>query len=259
MNIHLEDRALLGLKGRDKEAFLQSTITQDITLLNSQKAIYSAHLTTKGKFLFDFFVADMDDMYVIDCHKDELMPLAQSLHQYVITKDVEFHDLTGDYHLTVSDKAIENSALSYPDPRHKDLGWRNWLSQKPEKSAPMADYTQKRIDLKIIDGAYDAVKEKTLINELGFESLNGVSFNKGCYVGQELTARTKFRTEPKKKIVQVTLESDETVERGSVILCGNMDAGWLFSNQNGTGLALIRTRYLEKDLTLAGKPLHITA
>ncbi|MAI08808.1 MAG: hypothetical protein CMF61_07600 [Magnetococcales bacterium] len=257
MLTHLSDRALLGLKGNDTESFLQSVITNDIQRLKNEACIYTAHLTTKGKFLFDFFISKKDDMFLIDCNKNELMPLAQSLHKYVVSKNVEFHDLSEDYKLISSDVALDKneSDIQYQDPRLEALGFRCWVKELPESINPLENYTLKRLNLGIIDGAYDAIKEKTLINELNFESLNGVSFNKGCYVGQELTARTKFRTEPKKKIFKVKL-SGET-EIGSVILCGKMDAGWMFTNKDGVGLALIRTRYINKDLTLGGQPIEI--
>lgn len=255
MLINLSDRALLGLKGSDTTPFLQSVISNDIKRLETEPCIYTAHLTTKGKFLFDFFISKQDDMYLIDCNKDELMPLAQSLHQYVVSKEVEFHDLTEDYSLVASDKELSNTYTTYKDPRHDELGFRCWLEETPKDIEPLEKYAELRLKTGIIDGAYDAIKEKTLINELNFEALNGVSFNKGCYVGQELTARTKFRTEPKKKIFKVKF-SGET-EIGSVILCGKMDAGWMFTNKNGLGLALIRTRYLNKELTLDGKPVEI--
>jgi folate-binding protein YgfZ len=255
MRIHLQDRALLGLTGSDAYEFLQSTITNEMSLLESQQAIYAAHLTTKGKFLYDFFVSKIDDMYVIDCHKDELMPLAQALNKYVINKDVDFHNLSDDYQLIVADQKIENSTLSYPDPRHKELGFRSWVKELPENLESSMPYTQKRINLGIIDGAYDGLKERSLINEMGFEELNGVSFNKGCYVGQELTARTKFRTEPKKKVFKVKFNGD--VQLGDIIKCGQMDAGWIFSNINHQGLAIIRTRYLDKKLTLNNEEVNI--
>ena len=255
MLIHLTDRALLGLKGQDTVEFLQSVITNDMQKLQEQNAIYAAHLTTRGKFLFDFFVTQKDDMILIDCNKEELMPLAQALHGFVVNKDVEFHDLTDDYTLVASDKELSNTYTTYKDPRHSAFGFRCWVAEKPHEVEPLEKYTELRLEHGIIDGAYDGVKEKSLINELGFEGLNGVSFNKGCYVGQELTARTKFRTEPKKKIFKVKLNGE--ADSGSVILCGNMDAGWIFTNKNGKGLALVRTRYTEKDLTLGGEKIEI--
>lgn len=257
MLIHLQDRALLGLNGPDVYDFLQSAISQDMDLLKTQKSLYAAHLTTKGKFLYDFFVSQLDDMYVIDCHKDELMPLAQSLHTYVISKKVEFHNLSDDYQLVASDQELTDSALSYTDTRHSNMGFRNWVKNLPENLETYENYTKKRIELKIIDGAYDGLKERSLINELGFEELNGVSFNKGCYVGQELTARTKFRTEPKKKVFKVQFSGQ--AKNGDTIKCGQMDAGWIFSNINNQGLAIIRTRYLTKDITLNDEKIEILA
>lgn len=253
---HLSDRALLGIDGPDTKEFLQSVITNDIALLESQPAIYAAHLTPKGKFLYDFFICKLGDMYVIDCNKSELMPLAKSFHGYVISKQVNFHDLSDDYQCVASTKTLE-ADLSYMDPRTNKLGYRHWLKSLPEIVDTVDNYHKSRIQLGIIDGAYDGLKERSLINEMGFEALNGVSFEKGCYVGQELTARTKFRTEPKKKVFQITFSGK--AEIGDAIKCGNMDAGWIFSNVDGQGIAIIRTRYIGKDMTFNDNPIHIKA
>tara|TARA_R110000868_G_scaffold262401_1_gene520893 strand:+ start:55225 stop:56010 length:786 start_codon:yes stop_codon:yes gene_type:complete len=253
---HLSDRALLGIDGRDSTEFLQSVITNDIFLVDTHKAIYAAHLTPKGKFLYDFFISKMGDMYVLDCHKDELMPLAKSLHGYIISKDISLHDLSADYTcISSSNKNAPESVLSFKDPRHEKLGYRHWVKDAPADCENAEAYHIQRIKLGIIDGAFDGLKERSLINEMGFEGLNGVSFNKGCYVGQELTARTKFRTEPKKKVFQISFSG--TAQNGDIIKCGNMDAGWIFSNYEGHGIAMLRTRYLDKEMTLNDAPIQV--
>lgn len=252
---HLSDRSLLGLNGKDVEEFLQSVITNDISKLHEMEVIYAAHLTPKGKFLYDFFITKFNDMYVIDCNKNELMKIAQSLHGYVVSKQVEFHDLSGDYKCISSEVRLENADVAYLDPRSKKLGYRNWIKELPKTVDNVDNYHEARIQLGIIDGAYDGQKERSLINEMGFEELQGVSFEKGCYVGQELTARTKFRTEPKKKVYQISFTNE--AQNGDVLKCGNMDAGWIFSNANNLGIAIIRTRYIDKEIMLNGHAIKI--
>lgn len=253
MAYHLTDRALLGLKGADSIDFLQSVITNDMGKIAQEKAIYTAHLTTKGKFLYDFFVTNHNDMVLIDCNKEELMPLARTLHGYVVNKDVEFHDLSDDYTCVATEQPIPNADISFADPRSKKLGYRNWVKEAPKGLKNVSAYHQTRVQLGVIDGAFDGLKERSLAGEMDLEFFGGVSYNKGCYVGQELTARTKFRTEPKKRVFQITFEGQASV--GDVIKCGNMDAGWVFSNFGGLGLAILRTRYLDKEMVLNNHPI----
>lgn len=248
------NRGLLALSGSDAKEFLQSVITQDIENLKEGQLTYAAHLTPQGKYLFDFFIGKMGDKFIIDCLSEELMPLAKSLHGYVVNKDVIFENISDDFSVYTSNTPEENCMQ---DPRSEALGYRYWLTKEPEGiTNNKLEYLQKRINLNIPEN--DGIQNKTLINELNFERINGVSFNKGCYVGQELTARTKFRTEPKKKLFIATFGSEETLEKGTPILSGKMEAGWLFSNTNGKGLALIRTRYESKeDLTVNNLPLTL--
>ena len=254
-----KNRAILGISGPDAATFLQGTITQDIHLLADEKPLYSAHLTPQGKFLFDFFIAQKGHTFLIECEKNALMPLATALHKYVVDKKVTFDDLSTQYAIVTAQTPLDDG---FQDPRHTDMGYRAWINtgQLPEHYTTNTDnYTHARIQLLIPEG--DAISGKTLINELDFERLNGVSFQKGCYVGQELTARTKFRTTPQKKLVHVTFDKHKEFPPQSIIHTETKsDAGWLFTHFNGAGIALIRTRYLEKGISfyIEDTAIHIT-
>ena len=258
---HHKNRACLGISGPDAGAFLQSTLTQDVESLQKNTLSYAAHLSPQGKMLYDFFIAKTEERYILDCERDDLMPLAKKLHSFVVSKKVVFEDLSDDYSvLTTATPPEDNFVHCMQDNRHTDMGWRIWATTAEydavEKDSDTTTYTEKRISLVIPEN--DGIQNKTLINELNFERIGGVSFNKGCYVGQELTARTKFRTEPKKRLFYVTFETTETLAKGTPIMAETTEVGWLMSNLKGKGIALLRLRYEDKqNLTVEGAPLHI--
>lgn len=256
MLTHHKDRGLLAISGNDAKEFLQSVITQDVSHLEDGILTYAAHLTPQGKFLFDFFVGMLNGKFILDCTKEDLMPLAKSLHGYVINKHIIFEDISEDLAVYTSFSKTEDGIQ---DPRHPDMGYRLWkhaTSLEKSVSTDTRDYHKKRIELLIPEN--DAIPKKTLINELNFERIHGVSFDKGCYVGQELTARTKFRTKPKKKLFLAQLSKPIAVQKGTSIMSGTSEVGWLFSNIEGQGIALIRLRHIEKtDLTVDSIPLSI--
>lgn len=253
MITQLTDRGILGITGTDAEEFLQSVITQDIKSLRKEPLLYSAHLTPQGRMLFDFFIFKHDEIIALDCSQSKLMELAKSLHGYVVGKDVEFHDLSADLNVYA---ITGNKTQGLPDPRHSEMGNRLYTNRTLETDTTLDDYHNLRISNAIPDAALDGFQNRTLANEFNLDHNEGVSFTKGCYVGQELTARTKHRTEPKKRIFLIDYNG-EPVESGTPIMKGKQEAGYIFSQANGQGLALLRTRYLEDELLLSGQPINV--
>lgn len=267
MILPLEDRGLLGLKGNDASEFLQGVITQDIRRLEQEKLLYTAHLTPQGRILFDFFILKIDDMIVLDCHKNNLMPLAQKLHAYVIGKDVEFLDMSDDYNVfallkesSTKTNATQHLRQCFNDPRHTNMGKRLYLTkeeaQKIEPTGTATDYLSRRIELGVVDLAFDGLLSKNIASEVNLDHLNAINYNKGCYVGQEMTARTHFRTSVKKRIFVIEFNKELTV-KDRTIYKDKMEAGTLFSHRDGKGLALIRNRYLESPLYLEGEEIKV--
>lgn len=254
------ERGILRLSGKDAKDLLQTTLTQNISLLKEDTLSYSALLTPQGKFLYDFFISLNEEMYWIECKKEHIIPLAQELHKYVISKEVIFEDLSEDITVYTTE---ETTAETKADPRNPQMPNRLWVSKnsplpkKEEISIDTSTYTKKRISLKVPEN--DGIPGKTLLNELDFEKINGVSFEKGCYVGQELTARTKFRTKPNKKLYKVNLSTLKTIPANTPLLNkSNTEVGWIFSNLNGKGIALIKERHKEEELFLpSGETVYI--
>jgi hypothetical protein len=268
--IHLESRGLLGINGSDAADFLQGAITNDITKLMPNDALYAAHLTPQGKFLFDFLIYSHNNMFLLDCSKAQLMPLAQSLHKYAVGRAVEFHDMSDDFSVYAAPFGTvpNGAALVVDDPRHAQLPKRVIM---PNGAAGIADgitkkaeseFETSRLELAIPDGNQDAISGKTLPAELGLDELNGVSFKKGCYVGQELTTRMKHRTTPKTRLFKVKLEGANTSISPQTVLRTvekGLEAGHLMSNDGKTGLALLKLRILEKETELVGDGFSISA
>lgn len=252
---HLENRSILAITGEDALAFLQGVCTQDVESLRKGVLSYGAHLTSQGRFLYDFFILRNGQEIWLECAKNELMGLARSLNNYVLNHAVEFEDLTEDFDVFA---LWGGKPEGYPDPRHPNLGTRLYLPKgETPTGSNKASYERHRLKLGIPDGSQDASKAENFTAELGLEYLNGVAFDKGCYVGQELVARLHYRTEPKQKLYQVPLSSP--MPKGTDIMAENIKAGTILSNEGGMALALIKNRYFGKKLVANGQTLQPVA
>lgn len=258
----LTDRAILAVNGKDAFDFLQSIVTQDLNLLESQPAVYAALLTSRGKFLFDFFILKHENNYWIDCHKNELMHLARAFYKYKLNNQIDFEDLSEDYNIYAMWENEPNAQTthSYPDPRHKMLGQRIIapVDSPFTADANMADYTNLRITHTIPDGVYDGFKEKSLPSDLNLDLLHAVSFEKGCYVGQEVTSRLHHKTGPKKRLFTITFDGEKPTP-GTALKRGPMEAGHVFTTSSkNEGLAIIKLREIDKgSITLNGYEVSI--
>jgi tRNA-modifying protein YgfZ len=247
----LDNRAILVLTGADVVEFLQNLITNDMVQVTDTRAMYSALLTAQGKFLHDFFVLKWGDDLLLDVATDRKDDLVRRLTMYKLRANVTLSDGAFDVYAlfgetpespagTVTEKG---DRLHYIDPRLSALGTRiiTPRGSKPETDAaevPYAVYDAHRIALGIPEGGSDIIPEKNFLLEANFEELNGVSFSKGCYVGQELTARTKHRAKIKKRLFQITFDGELTP--GQTITSGGKEIAEVRSVQNGHGLALTR-------------------
>ena len=187
--VTLKNRGLIHVEGPDRAEFLQGLITNDIHLAGPDKILYACLLTPQGKFLFDFFIHDTGDAFLLDCEGGERV---QALYKKLL-----MYRLRADVQISVEDShpvyAIFGSSAGLADPRHAEMGRRSF--EKPEglEEKPFEEWDKRRVTLTIPDGARDMISEKSTMDEVNMEGLNGVSFDKGCYVGQELTARMKHR------------------------------------------------------------------
>jgi tRNA-modifying protein YgfZ len=269
IHIPLAERGVLAISGEPARDFLQGLITNDIQKVSPSRAIYGALLTPQGKFLHDFFIVEHKDRFLLDCNAERMPDLIKRLTMYRMRSKVEITDESDKWDvgamLPVGEMDAPGTAktrfdgVSYVDPRHAGLGERTIRLVDEDDTFPAdvaqqdknrADYEAVRIALGIPETGKDLIADKSMPLESGFDELHGVDFEKGCYVGQEVTARMKHRNLVKKRLFPVAIEGD--VPAGTVVKSGDVDAGELRSAINGRGIALLRLDLAEKGGLMAG-------
>ena len=262
----LEDRGVIAIDGQDADDFLQGLISNDVTKLTGHKALHSALLTPQGKYLHDFFMARLDGRILLDCEAGRLEDLLKRLKMYKLRSKVTLTDCSGDFTVAAlmgdgwaDAVGLKDSAgpclggVAFTDPRHGDMGGRAILPREGAaatlenaglKAAALDDYHVRRLSLGLPDGSRDMVVEKAILLENGFDELGSIDWDKGCYMGQELTARTKYRGLIKKRLVPVEIEGPEP-EPGTPVMAGGKEVGETRSSAKGMGLALLRLEYLD--------------
>lgn len=226
----MNTRRIFRLTGADTDSFLQGLVTNDIKKLDAG-LVYAAILTPQGKYLADFFLKRDDDAVLLDVAEDLADALIKRLNMYKLRADVSI--VPTDLQVQRGTGPAPDGAL--PDPRHPDLGWRAY-SDAPE-SDDGTDWDAIRVRHCIPETGIELTPD-TYILEAGFEPLNGVDFKKGCYVGQEVTARMKHKTELRKGLRVVAV--DGAAPLGTEILSGGKPAGSLFTQSGGRAIAYLR-------------------
>ena len=190
----LPERALLRLSGEDVRGFLQGLVTSDLTLLAPGLPLWAGLLTAQGKALFDFLLwADGEDV-LIDCEADQAEALARRLSLYRLRRPIA---IAAEPALAVH--WAPEGEEGVPDPRLAALG-RRWLAPPGD---PAGGWLEHRLGLGVTEGVAELGSDKTLWLECNAAELNGVSFDKGCYVGQENTARMNWRNKVNRRLVVV--------------------------------------------------------
>jgi hypothetical protein len=227
------DRVVAELAGRDALPFLQGLVTNDVLpLARGPGLVWCALLTPQGKYLADFFVANTGGQLLLDLPASLAEATLRRLTMYRLRADVTITPLD----LAVTRGLGTPPPGALPDPRHPALGWRAYGPAATE--APAIDWTALRVEHLIPETGAELIPDDSYILEMGFERLNGVDFRKGCYVGQEVTARMKHKTELKKGLVRVRIEG--AADPGTPILSDGKPAGMLHSVAGGRGLAWLR-------------------
>jgi folate-binding protein YgfZ len=275
-SVLLADRGVLEITGADRRDFLQGLISNDIHKVTPHRAVYAALLTAQGKYLHDFFVVERGDAFYLDGEAARLADLKRRLGLYKLRAKVTIADASERYQVAAAfgAGAIESLGLeaeqgaakafadgiAYVDPRLAALGARLLLPRaaglapldaKGFVAADVADYDRLRLLLGVADGSRDLEIEKSILLESGFDELNGVDWQKGCYVGQELTARTKYRALVRKRLLPVVVEGPLPAP-GTVIMAGDREAGEMRSGRDALGLALLRLDALDAGPLTAG-------
>jgi len=254
-------RRLIELSGDEAAVFLQGLVSNDVSRLHKGDAVYAALLTPQGKFLHDFFLLSWQNSILIDCDRDALPDLLSRLTMYKLRSKVIIAALPENRGVAAiwgnQEPEIRNQKPEiriFPDPRLAQMGWRavgeieavkSWCSDQKAGQNSSEDYDRLRLELGVPEGARDMIREKSLLLEFGFEDLHGVDFRKGCYVGQEVTARSKYRGQVRKFIYQAHA-ADALPLPGTPVMLEGVPAGELRSSAGNIGLALLNVAMVEK-------------
>lgn len=223
-------RRILRVSGADRLAFLQGLVTNDVDRLD-HGLVYTAFLSPQGKYLADFFLVPADDAVLVDVAADLAASLAQRLSMYKLRAAVEI--AATDLSVTRGLGAPPDGA--WADPRHPALGWRAYGAPV---DTPAVDWDAIRVEHMIPETGMELHPNESFILEHGFERLHGVDFKKGCYVGQEVTARMKHKTELKKGLARVQVTG--SAAPGTEITADGKPAGMLYTRAGDVALAYLR-------------------
>ncbi|MBV9046293.1 MAG: folate-binding protein YgfZ [Alphaproteobacteria bacterium] len=244
---HLEDRAILAVTGPEAGSFLQGLITNDLERLEPGRGIYAALLTPQGKILFDFFLVEGDGAILIDCAAIARDALLKRLSMYKLRAKVVLEPRDQLAVLAQWEGGQATDAITYIDPRVPALGKRAILTKAeiPADALPAAAYHKHRLALGVPEHL-DFGSDKMFAMDADLDELNAIDFKKGCYVGQELTARMKHRGTARKRLLRA-----EGLQAGGTLQAGGKDVGEAVSRD----FALIRLDRLEE---ASGAPLTMS-
>jgi folate-binding protein YgfZ len=249
----LPDRAVLEISGEDRITFLQGLVSNDVTRARADQALWAALLTPQGKWLADFFVIATPEALLLDVEAAQLAMLIQRLSRFKLRAKVALRDASADWRVHAAwGEGVPPDGLAARDPRLPEAGWRVLAGTGLPTNASAEDYAAHRLALGLPDGSKDMEAEKSVLLEGGFDELHGISWTKGCYMGQELTARTRYRGLLKRRLVPVAIDGPAP-ERGTPILTADgIEVGEMRSSQGAQGLALLRLEWLDKGALTAG-------
>ncbi|MBP0444251.1 folate-binding protein YgfZ [Roseomonas sp. SSH11] len=236
----LPDRGLVEIAGPDRASFLQGLVSNDVTALGTGMA-WAALLSPQGKWISDFLVFEGPELapeaILLDLPREDAPMVVERLSRFRLRSKVTLTDRSGD--ISVSAAWGEEPPLgsfARRDPRLEGAGWRVYGTALP---GDPGDYDRHRLELGLPDGVRDLDRDKTVLLEAGFDELHGIAWDKGCYMGQELTARTRYRGLLKRRLVRVMVEGPVPPRDTPVTLDG-APVGEMRSARNGFGLALLR-------------------
>jgi folate-binding protein YgfZ len=266
----LLDRAVLRIGGADRVTFLQGLLTNDVPAISPSHGQYAALLTPQGKFLADFLITEHDDAFLLDTHRDTAESTLKRFMLYKLRAQVTLEDVTARYAVLAlwngAAPPPAGDAAAFTDPRDARLGLRLYAPETALDGLRAAGYTpadaeayeRHRLHLGIPEGGKDLLANDAFILDYGFEPLHGVSFSKGCYVGQEVTARMKYRAQQRKQLYIARANTAASWPGHSFVVHGanGVKIGETLSGLPGLGLCLLRKEDAEP-LHAAGSPVTI--
>ena len=274
----LKDRAILYVNGQDAKDFLQNLISNNINKVTENSSCFASLLTPQGKFLYEFIIIKHKSGFFIDCEKSQSEEILKQLNLYKIRSKVEILNLSNEFvvasfsyekYLSMDkSKDILGFTVRYRedpivlDPRNKNLGARLIINleklymslKKLElKDNKIEDYYNQSHKLGIVPKNLNKLKNKLFGIECNFEELNGIDFKKGCYVGQENTARIKLKNKLSRRLLPVEI-IDGTLDEDEIVYCNDVEIGKILINEEYP-FALIKflNENFNKNLNLKGK------
>ncbi|CAH0315912.1 folate-binding protein YgfZ [Roseomonas sp. CECT 9278] len=243
----LPDRGVLEVAGPDRVAFLQGLVSNDVAALAPGQAAWAALLTPQGKWLADFFVVAQGDALLLDAEAAQVPGLVQRLSRFRLRSKVELRDASADWRVHAAWGAPPDAeGIVAADPRLPGAGWRVLSRTVLAADSSEAAYDSHRLALGLPDGSKDMDSEKSVLLEAGFDELHGVSWSKGCYMGQELTARTRYRGLLKRRLVPVEVTGPLPPRGTPVTDAAGLEVGEMRSGIDTLGLALLRIDALDR-------------
>jgi len=249
----LADRGVVRVAGEDAGKLLQGLVTNDMGLLSGQPAIHAALLTPQGKILFDFFIARAEGGFLLETARDKAAELVKRLSLYRLRAKVDIRDVSDDFRVLAlwggepASSGETVGTVSFPDPRLPALGLRilapvghavDVAAATNGLDATAGDYHAHRIALGVPEGGRDYAFGDAFPHEADLDQLHGVSFTKGCFVGQEVVSRMQNRATVRKRVVPVRGEAP--LAPGAEIVAGAAVIGGIGSVAGSDALALVR-------------------
>ena len=242
----------LSIEGEDSNEFLQNLITNDINKCSEDNIIYSCLLSPQGKFLSDFFIFKKDEKYLIETHSFFYEKLLKKLNLYKLRSKVHINEVNNLYSYSVFGdlQKDQDTFIFNIDPRNKNIGLKLiHLKKNPEILDSLNEINEEKYHQILIQNTvplshYDLEENKSLLLENNFENLNSISWDKGCYVGQEITARMKYRALLKKKIYSLEIKEGSPLI-GQVIKDDENEFGKIISIKNDSVLAMLKIELAE--------------
>ena len=245
----------LSVEGKDNSDFLQNLITNDINKCTKKNILYSCLLSPQGKFISDFFIFKQDEKYILEIHSFFYEKLLKKLNLYKLRSKVNINEVANlNSYLVFGDlKNISTAIIFCNDPRKNNIGKKLiHESKNPEILNNFNEIDERKYHEILIQNTvplshYDLEENKSLLLENNFENLNSISWEKGCYVGQEITARMKYRSLLKKKIYSLRVKEGLPLV-GQFIKNDESDFGKIISIENKAVLAMLKIELAERKI-----------
>lgn len=243
---HLEHRGVIKISGADKEEFLQGIITQDVRKISPDTLVYSCFLTPQGKYLADFFITEMASDWYFDVDHALLEDLIKRLTIYKLRSRVMIENVSEQFKICALWNG-QKPAGCLVDPRTSQIGGRAFISPDRATMFEQGDYNYWRLQNGLPD-TNDFIRERSMMLESNMDLLNAVSFDKGCYMGQELTARTHYRALIKKRLLPLRFSKDATISFDAEVRQEDKVIGHMRSQHGDHGLALLQLEHAKDGL-----------